>query len=334
MASLAGGCTGWPLTGEPGAGKSAVLAWLCALSDPELRAEIGAARPTALNDTAAVPAVGRVSAAVWAHALDADGAASALAAALGLPVSAGAPVEDVLHGLENLLPAERDGLVVVVDALDEAQAPRDIVRQLLVPLARDLRVRVLAGTRPGRDDQLLAAFGERAVVYRLDDPAWFDRHDLADHAAACLRADFDLDVPSGYRTNLEACQWVAEAIGDAAGSNFLVAGLAARARADQPIIDISSPGWRERQRLPADVGQAFDDYMSRFGDDENRVRDLLRAVAYAEWPGLPADGLWSDIAIALAPPRNYCTVDLAWLLDSAAAYLIESPPLRVGSTNF
>ena len=187
------------VTGPAGTGKSAVLAWLCALSDPQLRAEIDSARPAVLADPATVPAAGRVSAAVWARGLDAHGAAGALAAALTLPAAADAPIEDVLAAVANLDPAERASLVVVLDALDEALTPREIARQLLVPLARDLGVKTLAGTRPGRDEELLAAFGERAVIYRLDAPAWFDRHDLADYAAACLRADFNPDRASGYR---------------------------------------------------------------------------------------------------------------------------------------
>ena len=57
---------------------------------------------------------------------------------------------------------------------------------------------------------------------------------------------------------------------------------------------------------------------------ETRARDLLRAVAYAEGTGLPADELWAGMATALAAPRRYGTEDLAWLLDSAASYLVES----------
>jgi hypothetical protein len=243
---------------------------------------------------------------------------------LTLPVAAGAPVEDVLAAAEDLDPAERGGLVVVLDALDEARTPRDIARQLLVPLARDLGVKVLAGTRPGRDEELLAAFGERAVIYRLDDPAWFDRHDLADYAATCLRADFAPNLASSYRADPSACRQIAAAIADAAGSNFLVAGLAARTRADEPVIDVRAPGWRDRQRFPAEVGQAFEDYLARFGDNEARARDLLRALAYAEGAGLPASDLWAGMATALAASRRYGTDDLAWLLDSAASYLVES----------
>ena len=213
---------------------------------------------------------------------------------------------------------------MVLDGLDEAQAPRDIARRLLVPLARDLGVKVLTGTRPGRDGELLAALGKQAVAYRLDEPPWFEPQNLADYAVACLRADFDPALPSRYRTDSTTCGQVAEAIAAAAGSNFLVAGLAARARADEPVIDVSAPGWQQAERFPAEVGQAFDDYLSRFGDKEGLARDLLRAAAYASGDGLPADVLWADMASALATPRRYGIDDLAWLLDSAAAYLIES----------
>ena len=315
------------VTGPAGTGKSAVLAWLCALSDPQLRAEIAAARPADLADTAAVPAEGQVKAAVWARSLDTDSAAGAVAAALTLPVAAGAAVEDVLEAVQDLGPVERAGLVVVLDALDEAKTPRQIARQLLLPLARDLGVKVLAGTRPGRDGELLAAFGERAVTYRLDDPAWFDLHDLADYAAACLRADFDPALASGYRTDPGACEQVAQAIADAAGSNFLVAGLAARARAHEPVIDVSLPRWRDRQRFPAEVGQAFDDYLSRFGENETRARDLLRAAAYAEGAGLPADELWAGIGSSLArSPGRAATAPMIWPGCSAAPRVTSSSP--------
>jgi hypothetical protein len=39
---------------------------------------------------------------------------------------------------------------------------------------------------------------------------------------------------------------------------------------------------------------------------------------------LCANALWVDIAGAIAAPRRYSSDDLAWLLDSAAGYLVES----------
>ena len=58
-----------------------------------------------------------------------------LAAALALPVAAGAAVDDALAAVGDLDPAERTGLVVL-DAQDEARAPRQITRRLLLPMPR------------------------------------------------------------------------------------------------------------------------------------------------------------------------------------------------------
>ncbi|WP_162596801.1 trypsin-like peptidase domain-containing protein [Streptomyces sp. NEAU-S7GS2] len=314
------------VTGPAGTGKSAVLAWLTALADPQLRTQIARARPDALADLDTVPAPGRISAAVWARSLDDSGATRALAAALAVPVPAEASVEDVREALREYCAEESDGLVVVVDALDEAAEPRRIARNLLVPLAEDLGGKVLVGTRPGRGDGLLTALGAEQI-YRLNQDPWFTRQDLVNYSTACLRLDFAPQHRSAYRNHPEVCAAVAAAIADAATSNFLVAGLTARSRATQLPIDTSQPGWAARQRFPADVGQAFEDYLERYGEHTRRARDLLRALAYAEGPGLPADALWPRLAGALAAaPRRYDLEDVAWLLEQAADYLIETDP--------
>jgi hypothetical protein len=53
-----------------------------------------------------------------------DGAAHARAAAWTLPVPNDATVTDVLAAVGDLEPSERSDLVVVLDALDKAKAPR------------------------------------------------------------------------------------------------------------------------------------------------------------------------------------------------------------------
>ena len=121
------------------------------------------------------------------------------------------------------------------------------------------------------------------------------------------------------------CKQVAAAIAEAAGSNFLVAGLAARARADEPVIDVNAPGWRDRQRFPVEVGQAFEDYLTRFGQNETRVRDLLRALAYAEGPGLSADALWADMASG--SPRRATTKRTIW------HGCLTAPPIATSSNS-
>jgi hypothetical protein len=75
--------------------------------------------------------------------------------------------------------------------------------------------------------------------------------------------------------------------------------------------------------LPAEIGEAFDQYLARFGRDEQRVRRLLAPLAYAEGAGLPWDDLWAPLATALS--GEACSDDdIAWLLDTAASYLVEA----------
>jgi hypothetical protein len=67
---------------------------------------------------------------------------------------------------------------IVVDALDEAAEPGGIAAKPLRPLAADaasVGVRVLVGTRPRRDDELVDALGRGAVRLDLDPPPIFAR---------------------------------------------------------------------------------------------------------------------------------------------------------------
>ena len=184
---------------------------------------------------------------------------------------------------------------------------------------------MLAGTRPGRDEELLAVFGERAVDYRLDAPGL-----VRPAGPGRLRRGVPAGrlrprpCRSGYRTDPRRAGWSLRRSPTRQARTFW--SLAWRPAPGPTSLSLTStrPDGGTEQRFPAEVGQAFDDYLSRFGEHETRARDLLRALAYAEGPGLPAGQLWADMASALAAPRRYGTDDLAWLLDSAAGYLVES----------
>jgi WD domain, G-beta repeat len=108
-----------------------------------------------------------------------------------------------------------------------------------------------------------------------------------------------------------------------ASPTFLIARLVARSfvTADE-VVDVAAAGWEER--LPATVGHAFDAYLERFGGDQQRVRDLLIPLAWAEGAGLPWEQLWASLACALAGTDRYNDDDIRWLQHAAAAYLVES----------
>lgn len=304
------------LTGHPGSGKSAVIAHLAGLSDPFLRARANQER----RDTEPTVTAGRVSAAVLARGASMSSVTEELARMLSLSA---ATSEDLLAQID------RRELVVLVDALDEAASvanAKTIATGILVPLARDCKVKVLVGTRRGIDGEILRVLGSEAVVYDLDSPEFFSRDDIVAYAMTSLRLLGDPSARSAYRDEPNAAAIVADAIGDAAKSNFLVAGLAARTRADRPLVDLARPEWRAE--IPGSAAAAMDEYIERFGDDARKVRNILRPLAYARGPGLPADDLWARLASALVEGHRYRIDDVGWVLDRVRDYLIETTETR------
>lgn len=306
------------VTGGPGSGKSALIAHLLMLSDPWTRSKLASGgSQLAAGEVAAVPP-GWASVGVRATGLDRAEVAARLATGLSVP----ATDPDAL--VAALAERNQDiAVTVVVDALDEAASTLEtdrIARLLLVPLAVDANVAVLVGIRSGYD-RALRGLASRAVILDLDSPEYFDLDDLAGYAAASLRLDRDPAATSPYRDAPAATEAVAAAIAAAAAPSFLIAGLAARARAEDPaVIDTASSGWRSGQHFPAAVDAAMADYLERVPDE---LQGLLVPLAFARPPGLPRDTLWAAVAAAHYG-RRVGNAELDALLHSAAAYLIET----------
>jgi WD40 repeat protein len=300
------------VTGGPGSGKSALIAHLLMLSDPWLRSKLREQEQLA-GDIAAVPA-GWVSVAVRATGLDRAGVTAKLADGLSVPAI---DPDTFLSALNERMP--RPTGTVVIDGLDEAESPAEaerIARALLVPMAADAHLPVLVGTRRGYNDRLVRAFGSRAVVCDLDDPAYFELDDLVRYALASLRLDHDRGSDSPYRGHPSA-DLIARAIASAAGASFLVAGLSARALADDlVVIDTTVPDWQARRYFPDSVEAAMEEYLRHVPN-----RELLVPLAYARPPGLP-HVLWPELAAAYTR-RAVGNAELDAFRHSAGAYLIE-----------
>ncbi|MEV8533437.1 caspase family protein [Streptomyces sp. NPDC051211] len=284
------------VTGAPGSGKSAVLGRLLALARPN--------RPAAPAHL--LPPTGCVTAAVHAHGITLEQLTARLTAALG--VEADTPAELLARLAESDAPLR----TVVIDALDEAgtgvggREPQRIARELLRPLSALPRIRLIVGTRRSG----VADLGRAVEIIDLDTDAYTGRDDIGAYALALLP-----DTPERAA--------LARAVTRRAGRSFLVARMTVRALALGDLtVDVTRPGWEAD--LPSEVGQAFDAYLARYGDDESRVRRLLRPLAYAEGAGLPWDSLWAPLAGALSGVP--CTDDdVDWLLRHAGAYVLEVP---------
>jgi WD40 repeat protein len=262
------------VTGDPGSGKSALLAQVAART----------------GHVVSVSALKRTS-----HGLVAD-----IAAATG----------QVAATMSELAASLPDGTLIVVDGLDEAVQPYDIMTDVLAPLAK-APVRLLIASRRPYHDRLPFA----AEVIDLDTPRYYQRADVRDYVARLL------DSPAIDRLAAEA---IATVIAERADRNFLLArgaGLAVR-NLDRPL----SPG--EVAGLIAGwegAGAAFDaDLEQRFGGAATRVRELLAPLPWSYGPGLPWENIWADAATALSDGASYDDEDVRWVLDVAYSYLRES----------
>ncbi len=302
------------ISGQPGAGKSAVLA-RAALS---LEAEHGApglafhARAAAIGDFL-----------------------TALADLTGMdtPASTGELVTR-LAGLPGQPPTP-----VVLDALDEAASDldREQITEALTELAVMPGLRVVVATRPLTVGNpyarggLLAALGVTSRddhnLVDLDNDIYFDPDGLRQFAAVLLARDgMDHPGPDGawtqYRAQRALCDRLAAVIAERAGRNFLVAAMAADPLATEPDVIDPAAGGFDPADIPSGVGEALRKYLGQLPEDRReRVRALLTALAYARGAGLD-DLNW--LAFVQAMGYSATVLDLDILRRSRAAdYLFQ-----------
>jgi WD40 repeat protein len=318
------------ITGSPGSGKSAVLARLVTLSDPEYRRQMplrGVSRGTIPPEDHIVLTIDARQKTLWdclAAITTMVGTAAddpELIHALPLP---GRPLPPPFHEsvaydpwLLDELPWRGKRWVILLDHLDEAIHPQRIAREILGPLSSIPTVRLLVGA----DRELLPALDLPSVLIDVDDARYAQRADLVEYVRRRLLATEEPGRPTPYRDDPGPAAEIAEAVGEQAYPVFLIARLISESliRDAQPV-DRSRPGWREQ--FPSAVANAFDRYLDSFGSDRQRVRDLLLPLAYAEWNGLPREDIWAPLASALSGVTR-TEWDVEWLMDHAGALTVE-----------
>ncbi|MGW4369809.1 caspase family protein [Nocardia takedensis] len=299
------------VTADPGSGKTAVLGVIAAMAHPEYHRTV----PTGTLGfpPEAVPAIGAVDVVIYAQNLTLDQVRDGIAAAAKLTA---ATVGELLDDLS----VRPRGLTVLIDGLDEAADPHQLVRDLLRPLLdhTDGRIRLLIGTR----SYLLAELGtDRDREIDLDAHRYADPEAMSTYI---MRGLIDSTLDSVYlHQDGATVRAVADAVTDAAYPSFLVARIVAATLASDPTVP--DPWDREWRRcLPALPGEAMRrDLDTRLGTDARRARDLLRPLAFAQGQGLPWEDLWAAVASALAG-ATYTDADLMWLRRTAGSYVVES----------
>ena len=316
------------VTGSPGVGKSAVLARIVTTSDPRIVEELPAAdhwvRAPLESIACAVHAKGKTSIEV----------AHEIARAVSAPLVE--RVEDSLtHIRERLNTRTQGNFTLVVDALDEAATPsdaRDIVRHLLLPLARncaDVGARVLVGTRRW-DDQgdLIGAFGAGRREIDLDLPSFFAIEDLTEYALASLQLWGEERPDSPYRDRRYADP-VASRIAFVAAPNFLVTGLLSRSHGLYDITAVSPDSIEVPPGTDEQVSAALQEYLARIPDVGSILAaDVFTALAYADAPGMPID-LWAAAIESVTERELSERALMSFAQGSAANFLIEHSDARM-----
>ena len=304
------------ITGQPGAGKSTVLA-RTALS---LEAEHGG---PGLAFHARAATIGHFLTAV----ADLTG--------IDTPTS----IDELINAIADL-PGQQP-IRLVLDALDEAASEHDR-RQIADALAElavlpGLRVAVatrpLAAGNPYTSDGLLASLGVTAhddhALVDLDSNSYLDLDGLRLFAAALLAQDgMDRPGPKGrawtqYRVRHAVRDRLAAVIAQRAEGNFLVAAMAALPLSTKPSAVDPAAKEFDPTDIPSGVGEALQKYLERLPDGRrDHDRGLLMALAYARGAGLE-DPAWLAFAAALG--YNATVADLDGLRRSPAAdYLFQS----------
>ncbi|MFI5767298.1 tetratricopeptide repeat protein [Streptomyces sp. NPDC051658] len=319
------------VTGPAGCGKSAVLGRIATLTDPVRRKETEAHGGLHEDDPDPGPRPDRSLASVHLRGLSPLQAASELARQLGLPEPRNA--DDFRGELRELSPQP----VLVLDGLDEVPAEhlRAVIEELVFPLSRT--VPLLLGSRDrafrsrlaeeGRGDETLPdalarLIGAGVTTADLEQ----EPHTREDIGEYVFRRCAAAGVPEDRAR--EAGDAVA-ARATTVGGGFLFARL---------VTGSLLAGGRVAEEdqwpagLPGSIEAAFEEDL-RAGPVRgladgtalpSAARDLLTALAWTVGRGMPAGGVWEEVAGALGGGDvSYDESDVDWVLSAYGRYIVE-----------
>lgn len=360
MKRLIAATTGAPgavlVTGGAGSGKSAVLARLVTLTDPGFRshyAEKVARVPAELLPKkeavdVAVLATGKNATQIMTQICQATGALGTTEPDASLDSD---PLDRAQKAWLSWLRLTAKRVTIVVDALDEAAAPDEVLTQVLQQLedprlkdpgSKAHQVRLIVGVRsfgpPAQGgapppapaagvalaDRVQRALGIDPAHGRIqvDEEPWWVRQDVVDYIARVLRLSPGSPYAAAASVKVEE---IADIVAEAAGKSFLFAKMAAEQLADRKA-DINDPAWHSAITRGV-LGLFHWDLRHSLPDEpEQRLRavHLLRAVAFAFGPGLPWLNTWPLVANAIADEEDrYQDRDIVWLLGTRlGGYLV------------
>ncbi|WP_328690698.1 AAA family ATPase [Streptomyces phaeochromogenes] len=329
------------VTGSPGSGKSALLGMLVCLAHPQLQPVRGTFASTVRQDLR-IDVHPRLVA-VHVRQRNPQEVLNSIAAQLGL--SAPERFTWDVRTLIGQLEATPGETVVVIDALDEAVRPQELVDTVLLPLARartwtgeivggqQQRIpvcKLIVGTRPWWD-----WFGALRAECRRQG----QEIDLDTVTATALRADLtryagDLLEESALYSGAgqaELRRAVADAVGAKLSSTpeigaFLLTSVFCHYLAER---DTPVSGEEAHRLLPTTLPGILELHLRTLQLNRPWLPSVLTAVAQARGDGLPQElvhaiSLRADGSDGTVPSRSHSLADTAEALAAVRFYLRES----------
>ncbi|HEY0935947.1 MAG TPA: hypothetical protein VGD91_19675 [Trebonia sp.] len=334
------------LTGAPGSGKSTVLARTVVMTVPDVRRSL-VDRPDALRPEETPPEDFRFAIAIRAHQLSADALAARIAAATGLRRD-----REPVAGTT----ARKPPGVILIDGVDEAEDPHQLVAEVLRPLvlqAAEGGPRLLIATRnqplgydPAdplavRGDLVTPLVSDGGTALDVGSPDWLETGDIAEYCERLLSAPVnDAGRRNPYATAPAQRRVLARSIETQSRHSFLLAAHVARRHTlDADFANPLDPQWIAQ--FPRKIGDAMrQEVEAVYGVAEaGRQLALLRPLAFAEGAGLVREtrdsDLWALLATRLDPDgRPFTTADVDELLRHRVATHLVSRADKGGSAAY
>jgi hypothetical protein len=282
------------VTGSPGTGKSSVLGMIVCAAHPRLE---GLRR--LLNRRELLPAPQERFAAAHARSRDQNQIAASLAGQLGLQEPQGGwTASRFIETLDDWSQSGGSAPVLVIDAVDEARLPRDLVDLLLLPLLaaaaggdrdeRRVRCRLLVGMRPWHDQfGPLLDLGRQHTFFDLDDtPMDQLRRNLESYGTTVLSTTTETQLNRTQRAGL--AETIAERLtnvsrdGAHGAGSFLLASLYY-----QQLVSYAEIPTGDALQVPTSLEHALNIHLTQLG--RPRLRHLLTAISFAKGNGLPEE---------------------------------------------
>ncbi|AXE77521.1 tetratricopeptide repeat protein [Streptomyces atratus] len=320
------------VTGPAGCGKSAVLGRIATLTDPVQRKETEAHGGLREDDPDPGLRPDRSLASVHLRGLSPLQAASELARQLGLPEPRNA--DDFRGELRELSPQP----VLVLDGLDEVPTEhlRAVIEELVFPLSRTGPVLLASRDRAFRSrieengqgnetlpDALARLIGTGVTMADLER----EPHTPEDIGEYVFRRCAAAGVPKDRAR--EAGDAVA-ARATTVGGGFLFARLVTGSLLAGASGGVDEDQWLSG--LPGSIEAAFEEdlgagpvrVLADGTELPSAARDLLTALAWTVGRGMPAGGVWEEVAGALGGRDvSYDESDVDWALSAYGRYIVE-----------